>query len=133
MPRPALLTQTSTWPKRASEAASAPSTSSRRVTSATSGSVSGPQRAATSRSSFSRRASNATRAPLPETSSASAAPIPPLAPVMTMTLPFMWLPTLRAVRILPGRSGGSSVPVLPEVPGPGILGNSRATYALNGD
>jgi hypothetical protein len=85
MPRPALFTHASTRPKRASAAAITRSTSTRRVTSAVTGSAS-PARRATASSASRRRAASTSRAPRRASSSASAAPIPALAPVTTTTL-----------------------------------------------
>ena len=67
--------------------------SSRRVTSVTTASAPrAAARAATSANSSRRRAASASRCPWPLSSRASAAPIPPLAPVMTMTFRMTWPP-----------------------------------------
>src|SRR4051812_28798036 len=86
MPRPALLTQTSTWPNASMARSRKRSTSARRVTSVTTARAPAPAFAATSLSSASRRAAIATRWPAAPSRSARVAPIPLLAPVMTMCM-----------------------------------------------
>ncbi|HTN90854.1 MAG TPA: hypothetical protein VL242_44575 [Sorangium sp.] len=80
MPRPTLLIQTSTRPNRAIASSKIRCTSSRFVTSATTGWTWLPQRLATSPSGPARRAASTTDAPRRASSSAAAAPTPPLAP-----------------------------------------------------
>src|SRR5213078_1227065 len=90
MPRPALLTQTSIWPKRSRARSRSRSTSPRRVTSVTTARAVSPSRFATADSSSARRAATTMpRAPRAATTWASCSPMPDDAPVMTMTVSCM--------------------------------------------
>src|ERR1043165_9528350 len=86
MPRAALFTQTSIRPNRASACPPPRPPSSRGVTSATIARARPPHRAATAWSASFRRATSTTDAPRDASSRAVAAPMPPLAPVITTTL-----------------------------------------------
>src|SRR5215813_2547491 len=83
-PRPALFTQTSMCPSASIARSRSRSTCARRVTSVGTASACGPDRAAISFNSRSRRAASTTRSPRAPSWVASAAPIPSLAPVMTI-------------------------------------------------
>jgi hypothetical protein len=83
MPSPALLIQTSMRPKRAITSSTTRLTSSRRLTFATIAIAFPPQRSATASSASLRRATSATDMPRRQSCSATAAPMPPLAPVIT--------------------------------------------------
>ena len=96
MPWPALFTQTSTPPKRATARSSTRSTSARRVTSPGTTSTGVPSVAAISRSCSSRRAISTREAWRPASSRASPAPMPALAPVTTTTGPLDSWDTPRA-------------------------------------
>src|SRR5262249_37331377 len=97
MPWPALLTQTSTTPNRARAVSATRWTSSRRAQSATTASARDPQRAATASSASFRRATTTTDMPRAATISASAAPMPLLAPVMPTTLSFRLAEASRSI------------------------------------
>jgi len=83
--RPALFTQTSMWPCLAIAASNTRFTSARWVTSVTTASAS-PDSLATASSSAWRRAHTTSFAPFAPSCFASDAPMPPLAPVIPMTL-----------------------------------------------
>src|SRR5574338_805999 len=74
-------------------------TSSRLVTSPTTGSAFFPKRSATSRSAASRRATSTTDPPRETIELAAAAPIPPLPPVMTTTVPCLDTPCVTENRL----------------------------------
>src|SRR6188768_1143244 len=115
MPWPALLTHTSMWPNRLIASCTTRRTSSRTVTSATTVSTRAPDRDAVSLSASSRRATSTRLAPSRPSCSASAAPIPALAPVITMTLsctmpPDDYYVTLERVDPTRGRSRAGARP-----------------------
>src|SRR6266516_520784 len=82
---PALLTRTSTLPNSRSTTSAAATIEARSVTSATIGNARPPSSPASVSMRSERRASNATRYPLPTNARAVASPIPEDAPVMTAT------------------------------------------------
>src|SRR5262249_34555219 len=88
MPRPTLLTHTSTRPNARIASSRTRSTSARLVRSASTARAS-PDAFATAESSAARRAASPPCAPRAPHSFASAAPMPALAPVTTIVLPFM--------------------------------------------
>ena len=111
IPRPTLLTQTSTWPNRAIASRTTRAASSRRVMSAAMPMAS-PARAATVSSSDWRRATRTSRAPPRPSRSARAAPMPALAPVMTTTLSRMWPQRAREI-VRPARADSRAADRIP--------------------